>query len=61
MKLILNLFGNLTIHHFPTKPDAIRYAITQSGLKPTSGHALCLKNYNYVNFPNNIGSAKIEE
>jgi hypothetical protein len=61
MKLTLILFGQTTITHHNKKYEAINYAMTQAGLKTTSGHAMCLRNYNNVNFPGNAGSAKIEE
>lgn len=61
MKLILTIFGKRSEEHFSTKTAAITYAMTQVGLKSNCGHAQCLRNYGYVNFPGNIGSAKIIE
>ncbi len=45
--------------NFPSRSEAISWVMSQFGLKPHCGHALCLDHHNYVNLPGSKGWAKI--
>ena len=44
---------------FMSRTEAIAWVMSQFGLKPHCGHALCLDHHNYVNIPGSKGWAKI--
>jgi len=61
MKAMINIFGQKKEVIVTNKTEAIAWLMNQAGLKTSSGWAYCLRQYNYVNFPRNIGCGKIIE
>ena len=58
-KATIFLDNNEQSDNFLSRSEAVTWAMTQFGLKPHCGNAMCLDHHGYVNLPNNKGWAKI--